>query len=323
MISFVSYPKNYTPLDEGVIFVVESDIVTDFMVDIVDYKSATVIGSKLIRQTTTAVVDIAPYITGITPSEAINSEKCSVESLPAGAYYISVTTTEEAENSEIVVVTNNRKQSAYMALQSLFPKNRTIGYGEQDDLRFTSDMGTYIELRITTDKEKKLSIEHYAPFGVVQIHIATTQLASDTAWFTAEIFVDNMLVESIRYTIVPRYKGSVRVAWLSPEGSVERYTFLQTVSRSCVAERKRLFTNPTTGEVVSCSSAHRVTLRSQPLLEEVAETLATILSAPRVWIESEQMALAQVLDTEIVTSRLGKSSVVELTLEYGREEVVQ
>lgn len=322
MISFVSIPENYTPLDEGVIFIVESDSVTDFMIDIVNHKTEEVVGSKLIRNTTTAVVDIAPYITGITSSAAINSNRCSIENLSAGAYYIAVTTASDADNSEVVVVTNNRKLSPYGAIQSLFAKNRTIGYGEQDDLRFTTELWSTIELRITTDKGKELSVENYAPFGVVQIHIATAQLAADTAWFTAEIFVEGALIDSVRYTIVPRYKGSVRVAWLSPEGSVERYTFLQTVSRSCVAERKRLFTNPTMGEVVSCSSAHRVTLRSQPLSEELAEILATILYAPRVWIENEQLVPVQVLDTEIVTSRLGKSSVVELTLEYGREEVV-
>lgn len=322
MITIVSQPADFTPIESGVVYVVESDYSGDFLIKIINNTTGEVVGSKAVVASTRAAVDIAPYITAITAAEPAQQGVFSLAPAPAEEYYIEVTTDEESEVSEVVRVSNNRRVPKVGSVQSIFGLSRKISYGEDDELRFTAANNSTIVARITTDRGEVVELECYAPYGVAVLHIATAQLDYRTSRFEVEFYADDVLMQSVEYAVVPRYEGAVRVAWLSEEGTVERHTFRQTLSKSVATQRDTLFTNRQGEHIVRCRSAKRIALRSHPLTEAEADALATILSAPKVWIESLQMAVARPLDVEAVTYSFGKLARVDLTLEYGEEEVV-
>lgn len=323
MIYINSQPRDLTPINEGVIFEVESDEVADFTIDIVDAITEKVVGTKVIKGVQYAKVDIAPYIENMVSVAPSWAENCQLKDIDAASYYISVATEDDSAVSEPIMVSCNRDAVVINDIYSEQAAERTIGYGECDDICFVSLPNATIVAKVTSSTGQQRSIELHSKTGISQLHISTAEFSRGAEWLKIELFVDDNLEQSMRYTIVPRYGGAVRVVWLSEGGMPERFTLPATLSKSRVVERKSLFTNKIMGEMVSCKSVNRIVLRSQLLTESEADFLSTILCSPRVWLElADGVVEAKPLETEMVTSSFGRLVSAEFTFEYGGKEVL-
>lgn len=322
MVTIVESPKDFTPVGEGLVFVAQSDVKSDFVVDIIDAKTDEVVGSKYIAGVERAVIDIAPYVEVQGVAELSELRNWSLKSLPTRSYYITVETADGGAVSEAVRVSSNLKAPIVNTLQTAMPMVRSIGYGEDDDLRVAVLYGAPVRVEARTNLGERRTIELTSCEGFAQLHLTTADLGKRTQAVVVEFYVGNQAVAQVEYRIVPRYNGAVRVGWVGPTGAVEHYTFPITVSKSVVSERTKLYMQRVEGDIVSNKSYKRLTLRSQALSEDMAEVLATILTAPKVWIEGEEIVGAQLSDSQVVTKSFNKAAVVEITLEYGGKEVV-
>lgn len=322
MVTIVENPKDFTPISEGVVFVVQSDVQTDFMVDIVDAQTEEVVGSKFISGAQTAMVDIAPYIENQWVTEPAELRSWSLISLPTRVYYISVETTEGVVVSPSVRVSSNLKLPIVNTLQTIMPHMRPIGYGEDDDLRVAVLPGAPLKVEARTNLGERRTLELRACDGFAQLHFTTSDLDERTQTIIVEFSVGNQQIAQAEYRIVPRYGGAVRVGWIGSTGATEHYTFPITISKSVVSERTKVFMHRMDGDIISNKSFERMTLRSQAVPESIAEVLATILTAPKVWIEGDAVVEVQLSDSQVVTSSLNEASIVEITVEYGGKEVV-
>ena len=322
MVAIVESPKDFTPRSEGIIFVAESDVETDFMVDIIDAQTDEIVGSKVISGVSRVVIDIAPYVEVQAFTVPKQAHYSSLVDIPAKRYYISVQTTEDSVVSDVVKVSNNLTLPIVNSLQTVMPRVRMIGYGECDDLRIVVEEGSSIWVDITTDIGEVHSFDIDNCGGLAQLHIDTSEFDSLSTMIGVSIMVDDSRIAGMEYCIVPRYSGAVRLGWISSLGTIEYFTFPITLSKSVVSERKKIFMHRVQGDIISNKSFERITLRSQALSEGVAEALATILTAPKVWIVGDEVTDVEIVDNQIVTSSYNGATVVEITVEYGGKEVV-
>lgn len=322
MVTIVKSPKDFTPISEGLVFEVQSDVKTDFMVDIIDARTEEVVGSKFISGVEGAVVDIAPYVEAQQFTLPKVGRGSLISDVPPSLYYIVVDTLEDRVVSESVRVSNNLVHYGQDALQTIMPQSRVIGYGERDELRIVVPTGSSVWVDMTTDIGEVITLDMDCCGGVAQLQIDTTDFNWLTKSITVRIEVDGQLLAAVGYSIVPRYSGAVRVGWIGPFGGAEYYTFPITVSKSVVCERTKLYMHRVEGDIVSNKSFERLSLRSQALTESMAEALATILTAPKVWIDGDEVVEAQLTDNQVVTKSFGEAAVVEIVLNYGGKEVV-
>lgn len=321
MLEFTTIPKNFTPISEGVVFTVESDEQTDFTIGIVESQSGVVVGRKCVYGTTTAVVDIAPYVENMSKWVLPERGKCTLRNAPMAGYHITVDTESDSIVSQTVILSNNL-ETPKSGINSLLPVQREIGYGEEDDLRVYVPPQSTVLVQMISDRGEYLSYEMYSESGAIEIHVATSEFESITKRLVVDVFYNSQLTQSAMYNFVPRYKGAVRLMWLSPGGNIEHYTFPVKRSQSTVVEKRRV-SSSLYGEVVSTISAKRLSICSNNETEVVRKALTTVVTATKVWIEEPTESVeATVIESEIVTSQFGKIGHIALTLEYDGKEVV-
>ena len=321
MVEIITKPENFTPIREGVVFVVNSDEEVDFDIGIVESQSGVVVGRKVVYGSTEAVVDIAPYVANMSKRILPERGKCALKNAPVAEYHITVDTAYDSIVSEKVVVSNNLEVPK-RGINSLLPQQREIGYGEEDDLRIYVPAESNVMVQIISDRGEYLRYDMYSESGAIEVHLATKEFQSITKQIVVDIFYNNMPAYSALYTVVPRYNGAVRLMWLSPAGNIEHYTFPIKRSQSTVVEKRRV-SSSLNGEVVSTISAKRLSICSNNEKAVVREALTTVVTATKVWIEEANRSVeATVIESEMVTSQFGKTGHIAITLEYDGKEVV-
>lgn len=323
MISFVSQPKDFTPIQSGVVYTIESDEPTDFDIGIIDNDTGIEVGRKHIYNTTTAVVDISPYIANLSEQLFPKASPSELRKAPTATYILTVDTSNlDSEVSDTVTVSNN-PQPLVLGVESIFPKSmlRKLSIGDSDELRVTTLPKSILTVEVTTDQSEHLSFELYSSNGIAIFHLSSGDFADSTKEITVDIYRDENLLQSVIYDVVPRNNSAMRLMWLTPTGVVEHYTFPVTESKSIVAEQRQLFLG-TSGTHIGCSALCRATLRSDIHTSATIEALSTIIISPKVWIENQgNFYEATVVNTSAETSKLGKPTTLSVTIEYNRKEV--
>lgn len=322
MVEIVSRPDDFTPVKEGLIFVVESDEESDFEVIIFDAQSEEEVGRKVIYGTTRAVVDIAPYVANMDVLMMPKKGVSALQTTPIAGYMIVVQTETDAVESDVVWVSNNLVKEAE-GIHSIFPTEecREIAYGDDDDLKIKAPYAGPIAVEVIADTGDSCSYNIHSGSGEAVFHLSTRMFDESVERIVVDIYCDDEFLQSIDYEIVPRYPRSTRLMWLSAEGVLEHYTFAVEQSRKLVAKQKKSFVG-TAGQTSSCNSAVQLKLGTKRCSERELEALATIITAPKVWIEQADGYLeAEVLDNEAVISRFSEVGELSITIEYGRKEV--
>lgn len=303
-------------------FVIEADEKSDFDVRIFNTQTGEEVGRKLIYDTTTAVVDIAPYVADMGVLMAEKQSDSELVALPAESYKIEVQTEEDMLESEEVLVSSNIVREV-VGVNSLFEADecREIAYGDCDHLLINAPTAGLITLEVNTDIGDSCSYNVHTESGRAMFCLSTQMFEPTVERIVIDIYSEGEYLQSIDYEVVPRSANAVRLMWISEIGSLEHHTFAAVHSRTLVAKQRQTFVG-TSGEVSRCNSVEQIKIGSRRYSERVLEALATIITAPKVWIErAEEYVEAVVLDNEAAISNFGQVGQLVVTLECNKKEV--
>ncbi len=185
-------------------------------------------------------------------------------------------------------------------LATTMPLNRIIERGERDELTVIVDQSTAVAITATnsdgTQEVLNLSIEQE---GLSVILINTNDFAA-----AEKIVVYIEQVGELTYSVIPKRKGSQRIAWRSSKGSIEHYTFLTTKEVSLKVDA-----NTPQGE-------EHITLLSAFELTEPLRAISEILTSDDVWIveQSGDYTPVEVLSREAALQQHGVVCAMELEI---------
>ena len=322
MLRIVSKPEDFTPKREGLVFVVEADEKSDFDVKIFNTQTGEEVGRKLIYDTTTAVVDIAPYVADMGTLAVGKQVESELVALPAVSYMIEVQTEDEILESDEVWVSSNIVREVE-GVNSIFATDecREIAYGDDDHLLINAPTAGMITLEVNTDIGDSCSYNVHTESGRAMFCLSTQMFEPTVERIVIDIYSEGEYLQSIDYEVVPRSANAVRLMWISEIGTLEHHTFAAVHSRTLVAKQRQTFVG-TSGEVSRCNSVEQIKIGSKRYSERVLEALATIITAPKVWIErAEEYVEAVVLDNEATISNFGQVGQLVVTLECNKKEV--
>ena len=315
MLTFVSQPQNFTPLESGIIYHITSDTYTPLNISIVKSITGEVIGKKVIGQTTDVKVDIAPYLVGHIVREPKLNNAIVLTPLAAESFHIEVTTATETLVSDTVTVSCNQTPLADTVIQSVFDTNRIICHGEQDDILLLITETANVEARFFTSTSQRRSTFLRTEPGLVNLHIDTSMLDPEATYFTVDIIINGQGVETLYYNFVLRHSKSMRLMWLTAAGAIEHHTFATTLNCEQRAERKVVNLSQSGVHSIKVLSSTRLTLHSAALSSEMADAVASIIRSPRVWIEEPTPVAVDVLTQSLTTVNGDKAAVIKLQIE--------
>ncbi len=304
--------NNFTPINEGIFFGIdtETDEPTDLTVEIVDARNGQIVATQLLRSVTYAEVNIAPYVEQFSAYQPSTHKFATIVEAPTASYYIRI----GSELSESIILSVNQTAPTKSSIVSSMPKTRRISYGEGDELLLLVDAGDTLTVDITTDMGDGSSLEYITERGVASLFISTKEFSEETHSINVEIARNGELLGALCYHLIPSHKESVRLAWLSDLGSIERYTF-PIVTKVERMTRKNTICTSNGREVVESSYARNASLISRYEPKPIIEALAHIISSTKVWIEEEgKFTGIEVLSSELTHNLFGEPCCVELSI---------
>ena len=315
MLTFVSQPQDFTPLESGIIYHITSDTYTPLNISIVKSITGEVIGKKVVGQTTDVKVDIAPYLVGHIAREPKLNNAIALTPLAAESFHIEVTTATETLVSDTVTVSCNLAPLADTVIQSVFDTNRIICHGEQEDILLLITETANVEARFFTSTNQRRSTFLRTEPGLINLHIDTSMLDPEATYFTVDIIINGQGVETLYYNFVLRHSKSMRLMWLTAAGAIEHHTFATTLNCEQRAERKAVNLSQSGVQSIEVLSSTRLTLHSAALSSEMADAVASIIRSPRVWIEEPTPVAVDVLTQSLTTVNGDKAAVIKLQIE--------
>ncbi len=313
--------SDFTPLHQGLFFGIdtESDTPSDLVVEIIDATTNEILASQQLRGVVTAEVNVAPYITPFTEYAPTSYGVSGFREAPTRACAIRV----GEELSNILLVSTNKKPQVLPAMVTSMPKMRSISREESDELLFLVEREDNIVARIKTDTDDCVDLDYTTVSGAVVLSISPDDLDSNSHSIDVEILRNGEHLISLNYTLLPKHKGSYRLAWISEEGSIERYTFPIVAKRMCKSNKLEIGVGENRRTVRS-SSESEVALISRYEPCATIESLARIVSSARVWIEHPLNNRKVVVKSSTIDSNLfGEPVCIELIIsEDSREEAI-
>ena len=319
---FEKHSNNFTPLCQGILFGIDtqSKIPTDVEVEIIDDVTGEIVATQQLRGITVGEVNIAPYIpllSGYSPTPIAHTHFCEA---PVATYRIRVG---EEVSAPISVSVNNELPASLPALIASMPHSRSISRTESDELLLLGEEGATYTARIVADTGEILSLEYISATGAAILCISAEDFGSDVRTLDIELLCDGEALGSLHYSLRPRYKGSVRVAWLSRKGTMERYTFPVTAKMQ-YSSQKRVVETLKNREVANIASACDMALVSRYESRETIQALAEIICAPKVWVEfNDGWKEVIVTSSKLEYNLFGEPDNVRIDIcEWSREEGV-
>ena len=148
----VKLSHDFTPLREGILFGIdtETDEPSELEVKIIEMATGEVIATKLLRNATTATINIAPYIEFL-EEYCPASNQCSFEEAPTASYKICVG---DSLSEEVIVSVNRCTIDSTPAVVSSLPNTRRIARGEEDEVLILAEQGKTIYAEIVADRKR-------------------------------------------------------------------------------------------------------------------------------------------------------------------------
>ncbi len=289
--------SNFTPLDEGIRFGIdtESDSATDICIEIIDVTTNEVVATKLLRDTTSTTVNIAPYIHAVGGYTPATAKKFAFRDVPTATYKVRVG---EVESEEVTISVNRRNIGSEPAIVGDFPHLREISRNEIDEVLMIVPKGAPLYVEVITENDMQ-TYDHVAENEAVSFTIAPIELADEAQNFDVRIYVDDNEICSLHYSLTPQHKTSARLAWVADSGAIERYTFPLVSQKSSVAEKQSFMGSDGICSVRS-SAKQILSLRSQFEPRATIEALAQVVYSPKVWLEQN----GEWLSVEVATSQV-------------------
>lgn len=298
---------NFTPLQQGILFGIdsESDLPTDIAVEIIEAKSGEVVTTQLLRNTTVATVNIAPYITGIDTLAPTTFDRVSFIEAPTATYKIRI---DKVESEEVVVAANCCKIGSSPAIISTLPTLRRIARGENDSVLIKTNPGEAIYAEIESDTGETLQFSYAPQSELSMLVLSLEDFHNKVGSFDVWLYCNGTVIGTMHYKVVVPPKTATRLAWLSDNGSVEQYTFPSSVKHTLTSEKRSILTSE------GISAAHsrakcKITLASRIEPKATIEALAQIAASTKVWVKQHgDWKLVEVVTSEMNYNLFGEPS---------------
>ena len=312
--------SNFTPLHQGLFFGIDTENSTpsDVLVDIIDATTEEVIAMQKLRSVVSAEVNVAPYLKQFT-EYVPSSDSTGFKEAPTRACAIRVSN----EISEpLVVSTNNSAVVTPSAVTSL-PLSRYITPEEIDELLLLVEENDTLVANIRTDSGDSLELEYTTTTGAVILSIASMDF--DTMYsrsIDVDVECNGEHLVSLHYSLIAAHKGSCRLAWISESGAIERYTFPIMAKKEYKSDKLQIEGHDNR-RIVRSTFESELSLASRYEPQALIESLAQIISSPRVWIEQANNLKEVIVTTSAIDSNIfGEPSYIRLVVsERHKKEV--
>ena len=208
-----------------------------------------------------------------------------------------------------------------LALFGLQEQKRTISRGEFDEVAITAPAGVTLEAYCSLAGGTKRNLARMLTGereGVWLLTIHTDHLLSVVGAVGEECDVEVVvnvagnLLAHIGYTIEPRRRGDVRLAWIDPYGAISYHTFHRTDPEQILSLRTECQTSEGT-QFLSLEGWSDLRLGSGYLSAAEWERVSAVVTAPKVWVVEEGFIPA-VLSSSKALYGVGEGYTVELSV---------
>lgn len=309
---------DFTPRNHALRFGIdsESDTAEDVVVEVVDVESDSTIARQRLRQVTTAEVNIAPYTRAFVLHKPSQESHTSFKEAPSALYAIR---SEDCQSEPLRISVNRRVKNPPTLVTSM-PLNRNIAYGERDELFLLVNPDDHLRAYIEGDSGEELTLDYTTATGATILSISTEDFASNIGTLDVEIVCNGEWLTTLHYQVARSSRNSVRLAWISGEGSIERYTF-PTILKSRRKSEKRTILMGDEQRVVASTTEQSRELNSRYEPRRTIEALIEIISSTKVWIEcNDNLQEVEVLTSVTDHNLLGEPDSVRLTIRQWRRK---
>lgn len=312
--------ENFSPIHEGIFFDIDTESSTpeNLTVEIIDTRSREVIATQLLREVTSAKVNIAPYMARLNEYAPTSHKQTTFTAAPSQGYRIRIN---NIESEEICVSVNHKKIAATPSFISSQPLSRRISYGKSDELLIFAPTGGRLSVEITANNGESIHVEHLATSDVTTLAISTGDFGSDIRSLEATLYCNGVAFGTLCYIVSRPLKTATHLAWISESGAIEQYTFPSSHKSKKSVSRQLLSTS---NGVIStrCNTKESITVCSRFEPRATIESLAQIVSAPKVWMERESgFELVEVVSPTIDYNIFNEPDCIHFELCSERKEV--
>ncbi len=310
--------NDFTPRQQGLFFGIETEgeEPTNVVVEVVDAELGQVVATQLLREIISAKINIAPYVASEVEYAPTKTSPTTFREAPSARYCVRVGEVE----SDAIRVSINRRLAESPSLVTTMPNCRHIDYGEADELLVMASPEDEITAEIMADSGESISLKTSSESGALILHISTEDFGKDIRKMDVELLCNGEPFARLCYVVFSRHRGSVRLAWVSEEGSIEQYTFPRVVRREVEAIRECVTTQQ--GKmVVGVKSESQLSLMSRYEPRHTIKALADIISSPKVWMVREGgCEMVEVASSHIESNLFGEPDFIALSIvEWSRE----
>lgn len=314
---FTKLSGDFTPIHQGIFYDVdtENNTPSEVVVEIVNADTEKVVASQLLRGISAAKVNIAPYLPRFTERKPHRPSNTTFVEAPTATFYLRA----NGVISESIKTSVNLCDAPLFTTITTLPTLRRISYGEYDELLVRVPQNGVVAANITANNGESLSIERVASTGIIALSISTKDFGNNIDLLSVELILNGERFNRIDYLVAQPQKSSVRLAWVSENGSIERYTFSRTETRCMV--KKLYFNTDSCRTTASATTRHNWLLTSRYEPHAAIEALSHIISSPKVWIEEESLREIEVCTSQINYNLFNEPDIVELEVCELRREV--
>lgn len=314
---FISTPQNFTPIEQGLVFAftTDSDIPASVVAEIVACSDDSVVATLRLHNITSGEVDIAPYIAPFAERRPSKSAMSSLCEAPTASYKVRVDNVE----SDRVVVSLNRSDVLRPAVVTTMPQQRRLAYGECDEVLLFVEEGSLVEIAMDSNTGESVYFSEVSASGALLFTVAAADFGTESKEIYVQVSCNGDEVASLNYNIVAPSERGVRLAWLSSEGSIERYSFPVSHSMTLNAERERVGDGEILRTVV-CRSESRLEIASRYEPRATIAALSEIVASSRVWLVADEDVEVDVVTATTTQNLFGEPSAVELSLRLWQKE---
>ena len=311
---------NFTPLHQGILFDIESgnELPSDMVVEIVDVKSEEVVATQLLRNTISARVNIAPYLTRFEEYAPTLCNATSFSKAPTAIYKVRVG---EIESDDIIISVNRTPIATTPAIVTSLPPMRRISYGENDEVLIVTDNGKKIYAEMENNNGEIVHLEYLPTTDATLLTITPSTFNTESKSFEVILYCEGQILGKLRYAVTSSQQNSSRLAWLSESGAIERYTFPRSYKTLFATDKRRIMTAEGICSAF-CRTKQIVALSSRIEPCATIKALAQIASSPKVWLEQNgRYELVDITTSQIEHNMFGEASYLYLEATISQKEV--
>lgn len=323
----VSYPKNYSSLFDDNYFRFE-EVDASTSTEILFYReNGEPLGAR--RYVGREVIETSPksLLRRVLAPQPKAAEVCEFVAVDDRDVALKLVYNEGTMRTPTARFTASHTTLDRLALFGPEKQRRIISRGEFDEVAIIAPAGVTLEAYCSLAGESKRALARELTGereGVWLLTIDTNHLLSvagaggDECEVEVVVNVAGNLLALIVYTIEPRRRGDVRLAWMDAYGAISYHTFHCTSPEQILSSRTECQTSGGT-QLLALEGWNSISLGSGLLSEAEWERVAGVATAPRVWVVEEGGFTPVVLSSSKAHRGGGQGCSVELAVCHAKK----